>query len=57
MDLLVPSEGFEPSKPVRAGDLQSPGDHHPTRLGVFSRIDVAIFIDAPNRFRLYDRTY
>lgn len=25
-------EGFEPSKPVRAGDLQSPGDHHPTSL-------------------------
>lgn len=25
-------EGFEPSKPVRAADLQSAGDHHPTSL-------------------------
>lgn len=26
--------GFEPTKPITAGDLQSPGDHHPTSLPI-----------------------
>lgn len=54
--MLVPREGFEPSKPVRAADLQSAGDHHPTSLGIFSTDQncsesrVLLFIDAPDRF-------
>lgn len=50
--MLVPREGFEPSKPVRAADLQSAGDHHPTSLGIFSTDQKKFlqFIDAPNKF-------
>lgn len=61
--MLVPMGGFEPPKPKGAGFTDPRGSPTPQHRHSLHGSEVLLdgellpFIDAPNSFRLYDRTY